>query len=744
MKYIGHEFNRVEGMIKARGQHKYPSDLREDNCLTLFVKRSEIPHGKIINIDIKKAKEIPGVVDIYTAKDIPGTNRYGIVHKDQEILVEDEVRYIGDPICLIVAENIEAGKKAVKSINIQYELLPFVTDVFEALKPDAPKVHESGNLLHHIDIIKGDVKSAFESADVIVENDYNVPFQDHIPLETEAGFGKIDEDGKIAIWVGSQTIYRDIDEISYALNIPKEQIRVSAPFFGGGFGRKDGINIQLILALAVLKLRRPCRIFLERSESIESSYHRHAFYMHYKTAAKKDGTIVACEASLYQDKGAYASLGAEVLNLAVEHFAGPYKIENTHVEGYSVYTNNPIGGAFRGFGVPQVTFAFESQMDIIAEKLGIEPMEIRMKNVIKQWDKSCIGHTLIYSTGMKECLLELQKTDLYINRKKYISTADINKKRGIGIAIAYQGGGMGVNIPDFAQGKLELCEDGNLIVYGGISDMGQGNTTTYVQIVAELLNMDICKIKYTTPDSKYTLDSGAAAASRSTYIYSKALEGACLILKNNMLSFAAAILNDNPEDLKFQNAKVIGNHGSLSFRELYEIMPEDKRTAVAYVDNPIAKDRHEIGHGLPHIIYSYSAHMALVEVDTLSGKVSILKYITATDCGKVLNPQLLDGQIQGGTAQGIGYALSEGLKIKNGKVLNNRMSTYIIPGIKDVPEIQCLHVETYETTGTFGMKGAGEISIDAPAAAISNAIYDAAKYRSFSLPVTAEKIILKL
>lgn len=744
MKYIGHEFNRIDGMIKAEGQHKYPSDLREDDCLILFVKRSEIPHGKIINIDIKKAMEIPNIVNIYTAKDVPGTNRYGIVHKDQEILVESEVRYIGDPICLIVAKNIEAGKKAVESINIQYEVLPFVTDVFEALKKDSPKVHEGGNLLHHIDVIKGDVKKAFENADVIIENDYKVPFQDHIPLETEAGFGKIDEDGKIALWVGSQTIYRDIDEISYALNIPKDQIRVAAPFFGGGFGRKDGINIQLLLALAVLKLRRPCRIFLERSESIESSYHRHAFYMHYKTAAKKDGTIIACEASLYQDKGAYASLGAEVLNLAVEHFAGPYKIENTHVEGYSVYTNNPIGGAFRGFGVPQVTFAFESQMDIIAEKLGIEPMELRMKNIIKQWDKSCIGHTLIYSTGIKECLLKLQETDLYINREKYLSKASINKKRGLGIAIAYQGGGMGVNIPDFAQGKLELCEDGSLIVYGGISDMGQGNTTAYVQVVAEIFNIDRCKIKYTTPDSKYTLDSGAAAASRSTYIYSKALEGACAVLKNDMLNFASTILNDGPQDLKFQNDKIVGNHGSVSFRELYEIMPENKRTAISYVDNPVAKDRHEIGHGLPHIIYSYSAHMVLVEVDTLSGRVSILKYITATDCGKVLNPQLLDGQIQGGTAQGIGYGLSEGLKIKNGKVLNNRMSTYIIPGIKDVPEIQCLHVETYETTGTFGMKGAGEISIDAPAAAISNAIYNATKYRSFSLPVTAEKIVLKL
>lgn len=744
MRYIGKEFNRIDGKIKAEGLHKYPSDIREKDTAVLAVKRAGVPHADIISIDTKKAKAVSGVIEIFTAKDVPGTKRYGIVHKDQEVLAEKKVRCIGDPVCLVAAENAEAAKKAVSLIEIKYNILPAVTNPFEALKEGAPLIHESGNLLHSIDIRKGDVKKAFDEAYVIAENDYSVPFQDHMPLETEAGFGKIDEDGKISLWVGSQTIYRDIEEISYALGIPKDHIRVVAPFFGGGFGRKDGITIQLLLALAVLKLKMPCRIFLERSESIESSYHRHAFYMHYKTAAKKDGTITACEASIYQDKGAYASLGAEVLNLAVEHFAGPYNIENTHVKGYSVYTNNPTGGAFRGFGVPQVTFAFESQMDIIAQKLNIDPLDLRIKNAVSQWDKSCIGHTLIYSTGIKECLQELKKTDLYKNKEEYLKNQNVNKKRGIGIAAAYQGGGLGVNIPDYAQAKIELCSDGKLMVYGGISDMGQGNTTAYVQIAAEIFNMKRKDIKFMTPDSKYTLDSGAASASRTTYIYGKALEGAALVLKDRMLSAAAKTLKENNDDLKFEDGKIIGKSGFMTFGDLYNIIPEEKRTAIAYADNPVAKDKHEIGHGLPHIIYSYSAHMALVEVDALTGKVTILKYITATECGKVLNPQLLKGQIQGGTAQGMGYALSEGLRLKDGKVLNNRMSTYIIPGMRDVPDIECIHVETYETTGTFGMKGAGEISIDAPAPAISNAICNAVSYRSFSLPVTAEKILLRL
>jgi CO/xanthine dehydrogenase Mo-binding subunit len=743
VKYIGKEFNRVDGLIKADGTHKYPSDYKEEDTLVLGVRRAEIPHGKILNIDLDKARELPGIVAIYTAKDIPGTNRYGIVHKDQEILVEKKVRCIGDPICLVVGENKKVVEEAVKEIKIQYELLDIITDPFEGLKEGAEMVHEKGNLLHRIEVSKGDILKAFQEADIIVENKYSVPFQDHMPLETEAGFGKIDEDGKLAIWAGTQTIYRDISEVSYALGIPQEDIRVSAPFFGGGFGRKDGITIQLLIALAVIKLRRPVRIFLERSESINSSYHRHAAYMHYKTAAKKDGTIVSCEAKLYFDKGAYASLGAEVLNLAVEHFAGPYRIENTHAEGFAVYTNNPIGGAFRGFGVPQVNFAFESQIDMLAEKLNLTPLEFRKRNVVRQWDTSCIGHTFIYSTGLKECLVALESSDLYKKREKYLKTESIHKKRGLGLAASYQGGGLGVNIPDFAQGKIELCTDGTMIAYGGISDMGQGNTTAYVQMVAEHFNMDKERVKYTTPDSKYTLDSGPASASRTTYIYGKALEGAAKILKDKMLESASMLLQENKENLHFKCGKIKGARGNITFDVICKALPKEDRIAVCYVDNPIAKDKHEVGHGLPHIIYSYAAHMALVEVDTLTGEVRLIKYVTATDCGKVINPQSLKGQIQGGATQGIGYALYEGLKLRDSKVLNNKMSTYIIPTIMDVPDIETLHVEPYETTGSFGMKGVGEISIDAPAPAIANAVYNAVGYRCFSLPVTAEKILLK-
>lgn len=744
MNYIGKGFNRVDGLIKANGTHKYPSDYKFNDMLILGVKRSEIPHGEILSIHKEKALEVPGIKAIFTYEDVPGTNRHGIVYKDQEVLCEKKVRHIGDPICLVAGDSKESVSQALKLIRINYKEIPVVTNVFEALDKKA-LVHEKGNLLHKIELFKGDIQKGFEESDIIVENTYTVPFQDHMPLETEAGVGYLDEDGKIAIIAGTQTIYRDIDEISYALDIPKENIRVSAPFFGGGFGRKDGITIQILLALAVLKLKKPVKIYLERSESINSSYHRHAAIMKYKTGALRDGTINAVEAKLYFDKGAYASLGAEVLNLAVEHFAGPYNIENTHVTGFAVYTNNPTGGAFRGFGVPQVTFAVESQMDIIARTLNIDPIEIRKNNVIKQWDKSAIGHTFIYSTGLYQCLEKLENSQIYKNRSEILKSDNPYKKRGMGLAVSYQGGGLGVNINDSAEAKITLNLDGTLTVFGGISDMGQGNTTTYVQIACELLNIPKEKVYYTTPDSKYTLDSGPASASRTTYIYGKALEGAIRVLKDTIIKKAALLLGADENDITLENGQCYGKKGEkISFSEVAKRIHEHERTARCYADCPLSRDGHEIGHGLPHIIYSHAAHLAVVEVDTLTGAVKIIDYLTATECGKVLNPVLLEGQVHGGVAQGIGYGLYEGLSLKDGKILNNKMSTYIIPSIMDVPNIDCLHVEPYETTGAFGMKGAGELSIDAPAPTLSNAIYDAVAYRSYSLPITAEKILLRV
>ncbi len=738
MKFVGKSIPRVDAEMKVTGRHKYPSDYYEPDTLILGLVRSRIPHGIIKKVSIDRALSIEGVEGVFTAEDIEGTNRYGVVHKDQEILVERKVRYIGDPICLIAAKNERILKEAIESIDIEYEELPAVFDPFEALKPDAPKIHEEGNLLQHTHIEKGDIKRGEEEADIIVEGEYKVPFIDHTPMETEAGFAKMDGD-KVVIWAGTQTPFRDREELAYALGIPEDKIRVIAPFFGGGFGRKDGLTLQPYLALAALKLRKPVRMHFSREESIQGSYHRHKAIMKYRTGAKKDGTLTFVKASLYFDTGAYASFGGEVMSLGVEHYVGPYLVPNGQVDGYAVYTNNIIGGAMRGFGVPQVTFAFELQMDRLAEKLGMDPWEIRYKNAIKRGDTTGVGNTLIYSTGIRESLRLVKESALWKNREELLKTDSPFKKRGIGFACSYQGGGLGVGIPDFAEAKVELLPDGRYRIYGGISDMGQGNISTYVQVAAEELSAPLEQFEYTFPDTDRTLDSGPSSASRTTYIYTKALIGAIRILKNNILRKAEEVLKT--KDLTLIGDKVYSPRSSISLSEIYKLLRDEERLVTSYVDMPLSKDRRDIGYGLPHIVYSFSTHLALVEVDTLTGELKIIGYASATDVGKILNRKVLEGQVEGGVAQGIGAALTEEVILKDGKALNANFTTYNIPGARDLPDIETLFVDTYEPTHPYGMKGAGEINVDAPPAAISNAIFNACGIRLTSTPFTPVKIL---
>ncbi|MCD6420729.1 MAG: xanthine dehydrogenase family protein [Synergistetes bacterium] len=737
---IGKPLNRVDGEIKVTGRHLYPSDMWEDGTLLLGLKRSVHPHAIIKRVDTQEASKVDGVVRIFTYKDISGTNRYGVVHKDQQVLAEEKVRYIGDAICLVAATNREALKEAIDKIKVEYEVLPAVFDPVEAMKENAPKIHKSGNILQHTTVSYGDVEKGFKESDIIIEGSYSVPFIDHTPMETEAGFAKM-QDGKITVWAGTQTPFRDRKEISKALGIPEEKIRVIAPFFGGGFGRKDGITVQIYLALAAYILKRPVKIYYSREESIQTSYHRHAAVMYYKTGAKRDGMLTAVQARLIFDTGAYASFGGEVMSLGVEHFAGPYRVPNSRVDGYAVYTNNIIGGAMRGFGVPQVTFAFESQMDKIAKALNMDRWEIRYKNALEHGDKTAIGHTLIYSTGVKRTLKKVRESNLWKGKDKLIAESTPFKRRGWGIACSYQGGGLGVGIPDFAEAKVELLPSGRYRVYGGISDMGQGNTTGYVQIASAALNAPVEMIEYTTPDTDRTLDSGPSAASRTTYIYGKALLGAIELLKDEILQVAAEKLSCPKNSCKLIDDRVESDKGTIHLSEIYKLLPEKKRVSTFYVDMPISKDRRDIGSGLPHIVYAYATHLAVVEVDILTGKVRVIGYCSVSDVGKVINPPVFEGQVEGAVAQGIGAALTEGIKLKDGLALNNNFTTYIVPTAVDVPQIEVIAVESAEPTGPFGLKGTGEINVDAPPAAVVSAIENAVGVRVSSLPVSPEEII---
>ncbi len=738
---VGRALKRQDTLLKVMGKQKYASDYYSDDFLWAGVKRSSYPHAVVKNIDYTQALKVAGVYKILTHKDIKGSNRHGIARKDQEVLVETKVRYVGDPIALVLAENKEALKEAISLIKVEYKPLPAVFDVEDALKEGAPKIHDSGNLLESIHITKGDIKKGFKESDVIVEAVFEVPYQEHAFLETECGWAFLQRNGDLVIIASTQTPFRDRAEVAFALGYDEEKIRVIAPYLGGGFGGKDGITVQCLLGLAALNSGgKPVKMWLSREESMENGYKRHPAKMYYKLGARADGTLTALWCELYFDTGAYASLGVEVMCLAVEHAGGPYKIPNTDITGFCVYTNKPVSGPFRGFGVPQVTFAIEQLIDEIALKLNLDPIEIRLKNALDKGDKNPIGVTMIYSTGLKDCLLALKNSDLWRNKERYLKTEDRFKKRAIGVASIHQGGGLGTGIPDYAQAKIELTTDGKFRVYAGISDMGEGNAVTNLQIAGHLLNQKLENMELILPDTAKTLNSGPAAASRSTYIYGNALIEAINILKSRILKKAMELFGtDNEKEVDLQPGCVVfyPDNKRVSLSEICQMLPYEERVATSRFDMPLARDGLGIGHGLPHILFTYGAHMCLIEIDLLTGKITPLKYVAAVDAGRVINPQLYEQQVEGGVAQGMGYALMEELVVdnKSGKVLTNNFATYLIPTVLDVCEIETIPVCTHEDSGPFGMKGIGEVNINGPAPAIANAVARAIQKRFLRLPL---------
>lgn len=746
MRYIGKPIPRIDALEKATGKIKYMSDLGFPNMLFGKILRAKYPHAKILKIDTSKAEALPGVVAVVTHKDVPGVNGFGIVVPDMPVLCKDKVRYIGDAVAAVAAETEVIAEEALKLIEVEYEPLPVIDDPEEAMKEDAPKIHEEGNIHLHTEITRGDVKSAFENADLIIEETFFTGRQDHTPLETEGGVAFLDEEGNLNVYVGSQYPQRDQLQLARCLNLNPKKIRVVSYPVGGAFGRKDELSIQPILALLALKTKRPVKITLSREESIIAYWKRHPFKMHYKVAFKKDGTLLGVDAYLVEDKGAYSSLGGPVLNLAVEHACGPYRVDNVHVDGYAVFTNNGIAGAFRGFGAPQTAFAIETVMDIASEKLGIDPIELRKKNALRKGDKTSIGNVLTTSVGTELVLDAIKES--YIWKNKDALKKEQTKpwlKRGVGVALTYQGTGLGVGIPDYGGAILNMNEDGSFTVRIGTVDYGQGIGTSYAQIVAEAMHVPIEKVRVVLGDSFLTADSGPTSASRGVYTGGKAAVIASEKMKEILKEKASQILGVNPERLDFDFGNVVDRETGkkISYEELASEfksqgnLPETE----GYFLVPTAEIKLENAFGLPHHIFAFSAHAAYVEVNTLTGEVSVLEGAEAVDGGVIINRQGYEAQVEGGFVMGMGYGLMEHVIIENGIVKNPNFSTYIIPTIKDAPKrIETIPVINPEDTGPFRSKGIAETVMVATAPAITNAIHDATGARIFRIPATPEVV----
>jgi CO/xanthine dehydrogenase Mo-binding subunit len=719
------------------------------NMLYAKVTRSKYPHALIKKISTEKAKAIPGVVTILTHKDVPALNAFGILIPDQPVLCFDKVRYLGDAVAVVAAESLEAAERGAQAVEVEYEPLPVVTDPLEAMKPDSPKLHEKGNILRHSTVRVGNVDTAFKEAAVVVENTYRTGRQMHMYLETEAGIAMLDEHERLVLYSGGQSPYRDQMQISRALGIKPEEIRVISTPVGGAFGGKEENTVQIHLALLTIKTKRPVKMVWTREESGIAGIKRHPMIVTTKTATDRDGKILANQVRIVADTGAYASLGPTVLDVAIENSCGPYRIPNIDIDAYSVYTNNGVAGAFRGFGAPQVNFAIESNIDIIAEKLGIDRLEIRKKNVVRQGDTGPFGYKLLGSVGIYETLLNAERTDLWKNRIMHKSESSAPWcKRGIAVTTALKGFGFGA-LPDFAAASVQITPTGKFVVGVSCPEIGQGAVTAYSQIAAEVLHCDIADIYLASADSQLAPDTGTSSSSMALVRGGNAILAAAPKMHQLLLDVASEITGEPKDNLQFGEARISTRkktEKSVTYAEIAQFLHnrglETKVIGgfeVPRVDKPVAGSIE-----IPHLSYMYATAIALVEVNTLTGATKVLQFYLSPESGTIINPQSYTGQCEGAIVQGLGFALTEETQIDNGLIKTNNFTTYIIPTIRDVPEIRVEPVETYEKIGPFGAKGLGEIGIVPVGSAVANAIYDATGTRLYTLPATPERVFQAL
>jgi len=753
---IGKIMPRQDAFGKVTGQEKYAVDYYARDLLWAGVKRAGVSHALVKGIETRAAQALPGVIKVLTYKDVSGTNRQGVIRKDQPVLVKEKVRHCGDPIALVLAQDIETLKRAIDLVTLHYEPLPAVFDPEEALKESAPIVQEDnpqGNILLKGTLETGHVDLAFKECDAVVEACFKVPYQEHAYLETEGGYAVLKEDGVLEIIVSTQTPFRDRSEVAEALGWDQEKVRIIVPYCGGAFGGKDGVSAQTLLGLAAIQCAGvPVKMWWSREESFLASSKRHPCHLYYRLGAKSDGTLHSLTASIYYDTGPYDHLGGAIMALGLEHAGGPYHIPNVRLQAWSVYTNNPLSGAFRGFGVPQVTAVMEQMVDMVTAKLGLSPLEIRLQNGVKKGEKNSLGMCLTGSVGLEECLVKVREHPLWKEKEKWKSLAGPFKKRGVGVASVMHGMGYGPIVPDYGNAKIELTEEGKFRIYSGVVDMGQGNATTYLQIAGHLLNQDPSHLELVLPDTARTLPSGSASASRTTYTFGNALIEAAQSLKDRLLKRSKDLfMADGKEETALIPGGIRGlsKNGEISLSELARFLDPSEKVATGYFRAPVAKefpteDQALRLHGIPHTIFSYGAHLACVEVDELTGEVEVKGYLAVSDCGRVINPQLFEQQIQGGIVQGLGYALCEELIVQKGEVRTKSLTTYIIPTSLDLPDLESIPVEIEEPSGPFGLKGAGEIAIDGPLPAVANALADACGIRIFRSPMTGERVLKAL
>ncbi|OQA45459.1 MAG: putative xanthine dehydrogenase subunit D [Chloroflexi bacterium ADurb.Bin325] len=753
---IGRSLPRNDAPAKVTGRALYPGDIGRPGMLhmaTLFAGR---PHARIVGLDTAAAGAAAGVVAVLTAADVP-VNEYGLQIKDQPVLVgpvsgkagADVVRFVGDQVALVIAETEAQARAALRLIRVEWEDLPLVLAPEQAMQPGATQLHPhcADNIAYSYRIRKGDLNAGFGAADVVVEGVYRTPVQEHAYLQPEAGVAYIDEAGRITVEVAGQWTHADRKAIAHALDLPVEQVRVIYPAIGGAFGGREDMSVQITLALAAWRLaqrgvRRPVKTVWSREESIIGHGKRHAMTIHTRWGARRDGRLTAAEVRVVADGGAYMYTSDKVLGNTTLTCTGPYEIPHVAVDACAVYTNNVPGAAFRGFGGPQGHFAAESQMDRLAEALGMDPVELRLRNVLTDEKLLTTGTPIPGGVGLTETIIaaataagwtqdvaghwqrpqtewnadDADQTDGYDqtdnhnnhDHQRHQRSIASSIRRGIGFAAGFKNVGFSFGYQENSYARVELRGESEIeeaTVYIAGADVGQGHHTVMAQAAAEALGIPFERVRMVTSDTARMGDAGSASASRLTYMAGNAVRGAA----------EAALARWRNEDRPATAEHVF-------------LAPKTTR-----LDHD--------GQGLPNFAYGYVAQACQVAVDMDTGEVHVERFISADDVGKALNPQQVTGQIEGAVVQALGYALMEDWRTRDGQVLTNRLSTYLIPTVLDIPaRLDPVIVEVPDPNGPWGARGMAEMPYLPAAAAVCAAVYDATRVRFTEFPLTSERV----
>ena len=718
---VGKSLPRVDARGKVMGEALYSGDLTMKDMLHMKILFAGRPHARVKSIDTTQAEAAPGVVAVYTAKDVP-VNEYGLQWQDQPVLCgpgssklgTDIVRFIGDQVAAVVAQTEAEAAAAVKLIRVEYEDLPVVSDPVEAIKPDSPRVHEEigdSNICVHYKIRKGNVEQGFAKADVIIEGEYRTPVQEHAYLQPEAGLAYIDEEGRITIACGGQWTHEDRHQVAHALGMPNEDIRIVYPAIGGAFGGREDMSVQIVLALATWKLQKPIKIIWSRQESMIGHGKRHASVIRAKWGATKDGKVIAIENEIIGDGGAYMYTSNKVLGNSAVTSTGSYNIPNVKTDVYGVYTNNVPGAAFRGFGAPQALFMAEMQMNKLAEKLGMDPVEFRLKNALKDGDTMGVGTPSPSPVTVTKCI-EAARDKIEWKAGKKVSLPG-HIKRGRGFAAGFKNIGFSFGYQENCWAKVEIhgnSEIERVVLHHAGAEVGQGTHTVMMQMAAEAVGVPYEKVKIITSDSATMENSGSVSASRMTFMSGNAIKGAAEVALKKWLA---------------EERPAIGEYKYLAPRT--------------------TQFDHETGYSTPNFAYAFVAQAAEVEVDIETGHVHVIRFISADDVGQAINPALVEGQVEGAVVQAQGYSILEDFKTKDGRVLTDQLSTYLIPTIWDIPEkVETVLVEVPDPNGPWGARGLGELPFLPVAPAIGAAIHDATGVWVNEFPFTPERVLRAL